>query len=388
LDGIEINNLESDGLSEWREKHRLAKIVSEISIGKRSKFWTGVFIFFNLTFFVMVATALISGAEADSGTVSNFASFEEFQYEGSSSLGYASCSLSHDLKDNAKNITSLADFSFLSGAAYLNNDEIDKALDEWFGDTEVENMKETVKDFQEAYQKENGPSAVSYKLFNFPNSGDLKIVSVRGTSNMWDSLTDAQLWGSAFLAQLVRNSMPLGGIWTPVLPQLVKVVSNLQEKAIKDVSYYKETSALVKMLKDEGFNVRITGHSLGGGLAMVTGAQEGILSVGISGPNNLISRKAFDPPVTSDDLDTYTFNVVPEMDPVPRIDDLSQNYQRIKCRADPNHFLDCHSNKRSLCELLYTCGSSGRPIPCECVSKYGYPKPTSINNASYSDYCP
>ena len=93
---------------------------------------------------------------------------------------------------------------------------------------------------------------------------------------------------------------------------------------------------------------------------MITGAQTKVPSVAISGPNNLISRRTFDPPLSTDDLDTYTFNIVPARDPVPRIDDLSENYQRIKCRADANKPVDCHKSTRSLCEILYTCGSQVR----------------------------
>ena len=40
----------------------------------------------------------------------------------------------------------------------------------------------------------------------------------------------------------------------------------------------------------------------------------------------------------------------------------------------------CHFITRSLCELLYNCGSKTlnqeyRPVPCECVLEYGYGEP-------------
>jgi lipase ATG15 len=120
---------------------------------------------------------------------------------------------------------------------------------------------------------------------------------------------------------------------------------------------------------------------------MITGAQMEIPSIGLSGPNNMISRNTFDPPISIEALNKYTFNIVPDRDPVPRIDDLAQNYQPIDCRADPNKPVDCHSAKRSVCEILFTCGSSGRPVPCFCVNDYGYEEPASIHGKSFSDYC-
>lgn len=56
--------------------------------------------------------------------------------------------------------------------------------------------------------------------------------------------------------------------------------------------------------------------ALGGGLAMISGAQTRTPSVAISGPNALISQLVFN--VTEESLANYTFNVVPDRDPVPR----------------------------------------------------------------------
>ena len=65
--------------------------------------------------------------------------------------------------------------------------------------------------------------------------------------------------------------------------------------------------------------------ALGGGLAMIIRARTSVPSVVVLGPNAHISCLSFD--VTERDLNDYTFNIVPDRDPVPRIDDLSLNYQ-------------------------------------------------------------
>lgn len=40
-------------------------------------------------------------------------------------------------------------------------------------------------------------------------------MSIRGTQNAWDMLTDAQLWSAAAMMQMHRELLPLGTIWTP-----------------------------------------------------------------------------------------------------------------------------------------------------------------------------
>lgn len=145
---------------------------------------------------------------------------------------------------------------------------------------------------------------------------------------------------------------------------------------------------------------------MGGGLALITGAQAEVSAVGFSAPNAKLSRDTFlgkwqEPrSVSLYDLDTYTFNVVPNRDPIPMIDDKANLYQRINCTASANNFVGCHTIVRSICELQYSCGSKTsflentyRPVPCECVLEFGYPPPEPLNRAdtnntsSFEDEC-
>ena len=91
--------------------------------------------------------------------------------------------------------------------------------------------------------------------------------------------------------------------------------------------------------------------------------------------------------------------MVPDRDPVPRIDDLAQNYQRIQCKSLPSDPVGCHFGVRTLCETLFTCGTktpfsdginfgNDRPIPCQCVTDYGYPEPLGeIGGLKFTEYC-
>jgi len=76
---------------------------------------------------------------------------------------------------------------------------------------------------------------------------------------------------------------------------------------------------------------------------------------------------------------------------VPKIDDVAQNFQSIRCEADFEDVIGCHSAARSLCEILFSCGSERRPIPCNCVTEFGYAVPTvKIDNSvaeSFEQVC-
>jgi lipase ATG15 len=137
---------------------------------------------------------------------------------------------------------------------------------------------------------------------------------VRGTTNAWDALTDAQLWSGAILMQILRFFLPAGEVWTPIIDRLIYVLSYLQSASIDEVSFYRDTTSFVKYLQNRSSEypgLAITGHSLGGGLAMISGAQTGTPAVAMSGPNAMLSKRSFIPEISKEDLDSKTFNVIP-----------------------------------------------------------------------------
>jgi lipase ATG15 len=80
------------------------------------------------------------------------------------------------------------------------------------------------------------------------------------------------------------------------------------------VSFYRDSTSFVQYLQNRTSEFRglaITGHSLGGGLAMISGAQTGTPAVAMSGPNAMLSKRSFIPEVTKEALDSKTFNVIP-----------------------------------------------------------------------------
>ncbi|KAL7554664.1 hypothetical protein ACHAWF_018150 [Thalassiosira exigua] len=223
-------------------------------------------------------------------------------------------------------------------------------------------------------------SLASYKLVTFPEPSTA-IVCVRGTNNFFDFLEDAKLWYSSALFQLVRAALPLGHLFDPLIEFSANFLSQIEDASINHGAYYHETSSFVRDLKDSGKyeSVELTGHSLGGGIALISGAQTHTKAVGLSAPNTVIGRDTLRPQVTQQELLEWTFNIVSQRDIFPKIGSTSgqeENMARIGCTASSANSFSCHEAARSLCEMLYSCGNVvARPVFCECVTIYGYPSP-------------
>ena len=165
------------------------------------------------------------------------------------------------------------------------------------------------------------------------------------------------------------------------------MISQIESDDLEDVSYYNQVSSFIEYLRstDKYSTLEVTGHSLGGGIAIISGAKSGIRGVSVSGPNAMLSHKAFG--ITTEDISRLTFNIVPERDIVSMTDDVSTLFQKIRCLAPRNNFIDCHDPVRSLCEVIYSCGTYFRPALCECSRKYGYDEPKPRGNRTFAEAC-
>jgi lipase ATG15 len=77
------------------------------------------------------------------------------------------------------------------------------------------------------------------------------------------------------------------------MDELVKAISIVESESIKRVSYYVETTDFVLWLQQNGTyaGIKVTGHSFGGAIALITGAQTGVSGIGISAPNaNVVAQ--------------------------------------------------------------------------------------------------
>jgi lipase ATG15 len=357
----------------WQNMSRLSTIVTKVTRSRARTTWMGILCFFLVAFLGLLGSAVTQ--EGDTSSDFEFTYLSDFEYVQQDDLMYPTCSFGKGLESLGNLTTDMADYAYLAALAYRDPTITQNELNQWFGDGIALDNQTYVDDYRAGIDDR---TAVSYKLITFPAAGNLAMVCIRGTTNAWDALTDAQLWAAAAVFQGLRGLLPLGDIWTPILHRMVNIVSWLASESIERVSFYKETTNFVNFLKTTNLfgNIQVTGHSLGGGLSIITGAQTGIAAVALSGPNAILSRESFNPPVTKEALNTLTFNIVPDRDIVPRLDDIAKLNQHIRCTAPINDFVGCHDGRRSLCEIIFTCGTNLRPALCDCTTEFGYPEPT------------
>lgn len=251
-------------------------------------------------------------------------------------------------------------------------------MERWFGSPNVVVDEE---DFVSQWREDSGNAdeQVSFKLFSFPVSPGIGILSIRGTETPMDRLGNAQLYIGSVLTQLVRGLMPFSWLWDDSYDDLLLTTSWVASDHLQQSDYYRITTEFVNDLLLNDYSpspngkrfdwLRTTGVSLGGGLALITGAQTDAYAFAFSGPNPTLARKTWDPPISLNNLKERVINIKPENDFVSSIGDVVPNYQLVRCRDWPAREHNCHSFWRIFCEYMYTCGSpSGKQMVACCVT--------------------
>lgn len=247
----------------------------------------------------------------------------DFYWEPQPQLPYPTCAVQKGFSLPGEKFASLASYSFLSTLTFSSAEESQPLLDQWFGNGTVIDDYQYVDNYRKSTGTENHP--VTYKLFTIPDQPTFGIVGIRGSEAMWDWMVDIQLWAGGILAQIIKNINPFGFFWEPILDEVVYMINSVQSKKLKELSYYRFTSEFIETLYD-GYdgrkyeNLRVTGASLGGGLAILTGAITGASAISFSGLNAMFSRRTFLPPITKEQLDTRVFNTIPQRDIIANID--------------------------------------------------------------------
>ncbi|KAG7372716.1 hypothetical protein IV203_018859 [Nitzschia inconspicua] len=366
----------------------VATIVKRVTRSKATGNW--IILYFLLFFVVLVGFIMASNEESFDYRVKGVVFASDFYYDPQPELPYPTCSVQKGFSLPGQQAAALADYSFLATMSFAAQAEAQPLLNQWFGENQVVDDSE----FVAMYRNETGTQdhPVSYKLFTISALPDSAVVSIRGSEALWDWTVDIQLWAGGVLAQMTKGILPFGWMWKPILPYMVYIINSVQSQKLKEVSYYQYTSDFVDALY-AGFdgrqyeNLRVTGASLGGGLAILTGAITGASAISFSGLNAMYSRMTFDPPITEEQLNTRVFNVIPDRDVIAHIDEPGMLTQHTQCRGPKNSLFACHSMWRTLCEIQYQCGSNGRPINCWCTSRFGYPVPTSNSSVTWEEAC-
>lgn len=375
-------------------KARTSEVLGRITHSPYVPRWAMIFVVFAIVVVVLFlrAASTMGGNAKPSEGRPPIVFANNFEYPGlSDQLKYGSCNLPADNFTTPEGGFTLVDHTLFSILGYEDVNVTQLTLDTYFGEGVVKDEDEYVRQYRKETNTEGG---VYYKLMSVPSSPSVGIVSIRGTETGVDTVVNAQLWLASLLAQFIQFLIPFGWLWTSTLDNLVAGVSWVESGALRSVSYYQDTTNFVNAVLEDQYggtpiqDIRLTGASLGGGLAVITAGQTRASAVVTSGPNIKLARNAVDPPISERDLELRTFNLVPEQDIIARIGGLTLNHQQIQCKLPGFAWMGCHSMFQSFCELQYNCGSNGRPVLCDCVNR-GYPAPVGVggNTASFGEAC-
>lgn len=289
--------------NKWRVRSRVSTILLNVTRSKGTAVWTWILLLCLLAIFVLTIGSLgTGGAKAKNPNDDSWDSqggsdnywppmdltpIGNFAYQPLPNLQYPTCRLFKGLELPGGESTGLADYAFLATLIYQAPDTIQDALDGWFGPGIATLDEQYVAEYRENVP--GGSADVDYGVVSFgktPDRPPVVVVIVRGSTSPWEWLTNFQLWAAVGFMQVVTYILPLGEIFYPILPGLLNAMKFVQSYSLQQVALYKQTTGLVNFIRNDfGFNgtMFITGQSLGGGIALITGAQTSIPAIAISG---------------------------------------------------------------------------------------------------------
>jgi len=205
------------------------------------------------------------------------------------------------------------------------------------------------------------PRLVATRFNSDDAERDTIVIAVKGTSTPHDAYTDLGLYASVALLQVAS-------VLSPVLQQLpnsflawwigasrLPLTRRIEDRmlwsvvsTVRNISYQYPNATIV-----------LTGHSLGGGIAEAVAAQMLMSAVVFSAPGAHFGRSNF-----RTNMERQYRNIVgimPDNDPVPRVDTHDDMLQHIECRdrdGQPRSY--CHGMATTLCELWRSCGDFRR----------------------------
>jgi len=185
------------------------------------------------------------------------------------------------------------------------------------------------------------------------------VIAVKGTSTMAEAFADMGMYTTMVSLQIADKIAPLLHTFpTSIIAAAVGMTEIPFSQKTAD-QFLADLGRQVNRTRERFKEHRIilTGHSLGGGLAEIVGAQLDVPAVVFSAPGNVFLTKALSIPKPM--VYKNIIGVMPDDDVVPSIDDHADMVQHIQCidyRGEPRQFLECHGMLVTLCELYRVCG--------------------------------